>query len=489
MSSKGNKLDLKKSNLSLMNRHNSKLKMATLFALLVSTVTFNTGFANETDKEKFAKVFHVYVADTYVGSVADEATVNEIVEQKEQEASEQYEDLTIDAGADISLIPEQVFTVEANEEQTLKNLQEAITVQAKAYSLEVGETVVASVKDREEFEAVIDGLKLQFVTQNDLKELQNNATKGSVPELQKDETRLVDLTLSTPITGDEVLAEPANIVSAKKAVQLLQTGALEQEVYTVKAGDVLGSIAKAHDLTTAELLKINPTLKADTVLQIGEQVNVTVQKPFVTVKAVYEKKKVEEIDFAKIVKEDETMLKGKKVVKQEGEKGKKEVSYLITEENGVRTERIQSEADVVAEPEDRVVVVGTKVIPSVGTGTFAWPAVGGYISSNMGERWGRYHYGIDIARPTNYTIKASDNGVVKTAGKHATYGNYVVINHKNGFETLYAHLSRIDVQVGQIVEQGSALGQMGSTGRSTGTHLHFEVHKNGKEVNPLSYLD
>ena len=101
----------------------------------------------------------------------------------------------------------------------------------------------------------------------------------------------------------------------------------------------------------------------------------------------FQKKKVEEIDFAKIVKEDATMLKGKKVVKQEGEKGKKEVSYLITEENGVRTERIQSEANVVADPENRIVVVGTKVIPSVGTGTFAWPAVGGYISSNMGERW------------------------------------------------------------------------------------------------------
>lgn len=489
MSSKGNKLDLEKFKVSLMNRHTGKLKMAALFALLVSTMTFNIGFANETDKEKFAKIFHVYVADTYVGSVANEATVSEVVKKKEQEASEQYKELTIDAAADISIIPEQVFTVEANEEQTLKNLQEAITVQAQAYSLQVGETVVASVKDRAEFEAVIDGLKLQFVTQNQLKELQNNATKDSVPELQKDKTRLVDLTLSVPIEGEEVLTKPADIVSVKQAVQLLQTGALEQEVYTVKAGDVLGSIAKAHDVTTAELLKINPALTADTVLQIGEQVNVTVQKPFVTVKAVYEKKKVEEIDFAKIVKEDPTMLKGKKVVKQEGEKGKKEVSYLITEENGVRTERLQAEANVVAEPEDRVVVVGTKVIPSVGTGTFAWPAVGGYVSSNMGHRWGRYHYGIDIARPSNYTIKASDNGVVKTAGTHATYGNYVVINHKNGFESLYAHLSRIDVKVGQVLEQGSALGQMGSTGRSTGTHLHFEIHKNGTEVNPLSYLD
>ncbi|MGN7477720.1 peptidoglycan DD-metalloendopeptidase family protein [Solibacillus silvestris] len=489
MSSKGNKLDLNNLKLSLMNRHNGKLKMAAIFALLVSTVTFNLGFANETDKEKFAKIYHVYVANTYVGAVADEATINEVVQQKELEASEQYENLAIDASADLTIIPEQVFKVEANEEQTLRDLQEALTVQAQAYSLQVGETVVASLKDKAEFEAVIDGLKLQYVTQKQLNELENNSTNESLPELKKDETRLIDVDLSAPITGQEMLAKPAEIVSVQQAVQLLQTGSQQQETYTVKAGDVLGSIAKAHHLTTAQLLSLNPSLTADSVLQIDQQLNVTVEKPFVTVKAIYEKKKDEEIDFAKIVEEDETMLKGEKVVKQEGSKGKKEVSYLITEENGVRTERVQSAENVLVEPENRVVVVGTKVIPSIGTGTFAWPAFGGYISSNMGHRWGRYHYGIDIARPSNYTIKASDNGVVKTAGTHSTYGNYVVIDHNNGFETLYAHLSRIDVSVGQVLEQGSALGQMGSTGRSTGTHLHFEIHKDGAEVNPLSYLN
>lgn len=488
MSSKGNKLGLGNIKKSLMNRHNGKLKMTAIFALLVSTVTFNLGFANETDKEQFAKIFHVYVADTYIGSVADEATVEEVLLNKEREASKKYDDLKVDASAEVKIIPEQVFTVDANEEETIKSLQEALIIQAQAYSLQVEETVVASLKDKADFEAVIDGLKLQYITQYQLNKLKNNSTSDSLPELKKDETRLIDVALSAPITGQEDLAKPEEIVSVSEAVQLLQTGSKEQETYTVKSGDVLGSIASAHNLTTSQLLSLNPSLTENTLLQVGQELNVTVEKPFVTVKAVYEKKKIEEIDFAKVVEEDPTMLKGEKVVKQEGKKGEKEVSYLITEENGVRTERLQSVENVLVEPENRIVIVGTKVIPSVGTGTFAWPAVGGYVSSNMGHRWGRYHYGIDIARPSNYTIKASDNGVIKTAGSHSTYGNYVVIDHNNGFESLYAHLSRIDVSVGQVVEQGSALGQMGSTGRSTGTHLHFEIHKNGSEVNPLSYL-
>lgn len=489
MSLNSNKLDLKTMKSGLMNRHNGKLKLAAIFALIVSTVTFNLGFANETDKEEFEKIFHVYVADVYIGTVANEATVQQIVEQKEQQASEKYEDFKIDAGSDITIIPEQVFTVDANEQPTITKLQEAITVQAQAHSLQIGDTVIASLKDQNDIEAVIDGLKLQYVSQQQLDEVKSRTTSTTLPELKENETRLVDVQLSADITGEPISVAPAEIVTVQEAIQLLQTGTLETETYEVKSGDVLGSIATSHGLTTEQLLQLNPSLTGKTVLQIGQPINVTIEKPYVSVKAIFEKKTLEEIDFVKVVEEDETMLKGENVVKQEGAKGKKEVSYLITAENGQRTDRVQTEQKVLVEPENRVVVVGTKVIPSLGTGTFAWPAVGGYISSQVGPRWGRAHEGIDIARPSQYTIKASDNGVVKTAGRHVTYGNYVVINHNNGFESLYAHLSKIDVSVGQVVGQGSAIGVMGSTGRSTGTHLHFEIHKNGSVVNPLAYLN
>lgn len=121
-----------------------------------------------------------------------------------------------------------------------------------------------------------------------------------------------------------------------------------------------------------------------------------------------------------------------------------------------------------------------------------WPTVGGYISSTFGTRWGRLHKGIDIARTnrsTKPTIVAAESGTIEKAGNTGNgYGNMVIINHGNGLKTLYAHLSSFDVKVGQKVERGNKIGVMGSTGNSTGIHLHFEVHENGNPINPVPFL-
>src|SRR5690606_11808751 len=109
---------------------------------------------------------------------------------------------------------------------------------------------------------------------------------------------------------------------------------------------------------------------------------------------------------------DSSMFKGEKKVIQKGGPGEKEGSYLITEVNGKRVKQKVTEEKVLVEPKKHIEKVGTKVISSRGTGSFSWPTVGGYISSGMGPRWGSYHRGIDIARPSNYCILASDNGVV-----------------------------------------------------------------------------
>ncbi len=115
---------------------------------------------------------------------------------------------------------------------------------------------------------------------------------------------------------------------------------------------------------------------------------------------------------------------------------------------------------------------------------FIWPT-SGVIS--QGYSW--YHRAIDIANPAAPNILAADSGVVKLViYSRYGYGRHLVINHGNGYRTLYAHLSRIYVKVGQRVSQGQTLGRMGSTGHSTGTHLHFEIRRGGQRLNPLSFL-
>ncbi|WP_094676819.1 M23 family metallopeptidase [Hydrocoleum sp. CS-953] len=120
---------------------------------------------------------------------------------------------------------------------------------------------------------------------------------------------------------------------------------------------------------------------------------------------------------------------------------------------------------------------------------YSWPARGA-LTSGYGWRWGRMHRGIDIAAPTGTPIVAAAPGIVTYADWNSGgYGYLVEIQHPNGSLTVYAHNSQILVREGQKVAQGELIAKMGSTGRSTGPHLHFEIHPKGNgAVNPMAYL-
>ena len=130
-----------------------------------------------------------------------------------------------------------------------------------------------------------------------------------------------------------------------------------------------------------------------------------------------------------------------------------------------------------------------------GTGELKWPvATGGYITSGFGTRQHpvfkvyRFHSGIDIGADHGASVLAADRGIVITSAYNSSYGNYIVISHGNGMTTLYAHLSSRRVSEGAEVQKGQIIGLVGSTGVSTGPHLHFEVSVNGQKVNPERYL-
>ncbi|WP_245302932.1 M23 family metallopeptidase [Symbiobacterium terraclitae] len=120
-------------------------------------------------------------------------------------------------------------------------------------------------------------------------------------------------------------------------------------------------------------------------------------------------------------------------------------------------------------------------------GTYIWPVLAP-VSSHFGPRWGRHHNGIDLAANHGDEIRASRDGVVWLAGEVEGYGLTVVIGHDDGSRTLYAHASELLVEAGERVAQGQAIARVGSTGYSTGPHLHFEVIVDDRPVNPLDYL-
>jgi len=167
-------------------------------------------------------------------------------------------------------------------------------------------------------------------------------------------------------------------------------------------------------------------------------------------------------------------------------------------------EKEQALRALVSEEEDRIQAEINKKVEEFrkqeeaaraarGTGELVWPAQG-RISSGFGWRrhpvFGgrRHHNGIDIASPHGANVVAADRGSVIISAYSSSYGNYVVINHGNGMTTLYAHLSSRRVNVGTTVSRGQVIGLIGSTGVSTGPHLHFEVSVNGSRINPTSKL-
>jgi murein DD-endopeptidase MepM/ murein hydrolase activator NlpD len=161
---------------------------------------------------------------------------------------------------------------------------------------------------------------------------------------------------------------------------------------------------------------------------------------------------------------------------------------------GIRADRAEFVGEVEALERESAALAAqlrSAQVGSAGSGVSAsgliWP-VHGPVTSGFGRRWGRMHEGIDIAVPSGTPVVASASGTVITAGWLGGYGNLVVIDHGNGLATAYGHNSSLAVGGGQQVAQGQVIAYSGSTGHSTGPHVHFEVRVNGTPVDPLGYL-
>ncbi|TCJ01796.1 M23 family metallopeptidase [Cytobacillus praedii] len=466
-------------------------KKTAITAVAVAALSFAGGASALANGEKLTTVYYVYMNDTYIGTVSDKSVIENIVNEKLSDSKDAYKTLSLSVASEVTYVPEQVFQTNAatNDSEVAEQVVKEIGVKADASALVIDGNPVAYVENPEMAKSVLDQLKLKYVSEEQLKALEaQKASNNPLPPLKENETRLVDVRLSKEVAVSNEQIEPGKILSVADAIKLLDKGSVEEVKYKVKEGDVLGGIAHAHNLEIKQLLAINPGLTEDSLLQIDQEVNVTVLKPYVQVVVEKEYFAKEQVPFEKEVVEDSSMLKGDTKVKQEGKDGMRAATYHISEQNGqVITKKLEKE-EILQEPVKHIVVKGTKVVPSRGEGSFIWPANGGYISSKVGHRWGRMHKGIDIARPSNRTIKAADNGVIVSAGYDGSFGNKIVIDHNNGYKTIYAHLSSIDVNVGQTVSKGSKIGVMGSTGNSTGVHLHFEVYKNGELQNPLNYI-
>ena len=201
----------------------------------------------------------------------------------------------------------------------------------------------------------------------------------------------------------------------------------------------------------------------------------------------------ESVDYKTIKTKSNKYTVGTTVVTKKGVKGSAEVTYKISTYNGKVTKKTKLSSKILTNPSAQYVIVGTKRVIAAdknGNAPMVWPVKRverSFVTSYVGD--GRGHKGMDIAAPKGTPIYAAESGVVTASGWSSSgYGYRIIIKHKNGLETLYAHCSALYVKVGDGVAAGETIAAVGSTGRSTGSHLHFEVHKNGAFQNPANYI-
>ncbi|GAW93103.1 peptidase M23 [Calderihabitans maritimus] len=356
-----------------------------------------------------------------------------------------------------------------------KILRQKVELLTEAYVLYIdGEKYLAVLK-KDDITGILEEYKSRYLTGIDETDAVEEAGFKQQVEVKKEQVS-VD-TLVTPEEAREKINAPLK----------------EAQVVKVQKGDNLWLLARRYGTTVDELTRLNPDIKPER-LYPGDELVISPEKPLLDVVVNLEKTVREKIPFPTEYRKDSTMFRRERRVIRPGREGEKEVTYRIALVNGVEQNREVVAEKVIREPVSQIVKVGTKTTVSRGGRRNYGVVQGKRVSSGFGWRrnpiTGRrqFHAGVDIAASYGNGVYAYAEGKVVYAGWAGGYGKVIFIDHGNGLETRYAHLSRIYVKVGEKVRAGQRIGAVGSTGRSTGPHLHFEVRVNGRPQSPWKYL-
>ncbi|WP_051350654.1 peptidoglycan DD-metalloendopeptidase family protein [Caloramator sp. ALD01] len=445
----------------LLGKIQKKLSIASLVGVLLGL--FLSLFAVNL-QIKSNSIYMVKVLDKEIGYVKGVEVVKNVKEKIKMTDG-------IDLSRDVKVIAEKESNKHLIDEQELEvRLRKEFKLKIPVYVVKVGNNQIAVLASKRDYEALIETIKNRYIPKYD-------KTKNvEIKSFKIDENLLTTIQYV-----DAALVEDVDDVAEK-----IIKGKLIEEKYVVKQGDTIWNISLDKGISIDEIATYNPNINLDKI-KIGQEILIVRNEPFFNVEIDVNIVSDEEVPYEEKQIYDKTMNKGKKIVKEEGKNGLAEVTKNIKIVNGDVVEETIVSSKLIEEPKNSVVVIGTKQSQLVATGMFIRPSRG-YISSYFGRRWGRMHQGVDLAGPTGTPIYAADTGKVVFAGWMGTYGKCIMIDHGNGYRTVYGHASKLYVSEGTRVTKGQLIAAVGSTGRSTGPHLHFEIRKNGVPQNPLKYI-
>lgn len=349
------------------------------------------------------------------------------------------------------------------------------------------------LKKEPAYQFIVDGeVWFTVVDHKALQEMITDYQKQFLANVDPDaEIKKVSFVQDVQVVPTEVRKDQLDSIEyARERIYAVEDEAVE---ITIKKGDNFWNLARTYKITVADLEILNPEVDPHRIYP-GDKLVVSPFDPVLDVLIELENTVVEAIPFAIQYQKNNNMFTHEKKIIRSGVEGEKEVVYHITLRNGYQHTLDAIKETTLKEPTNAVVRIGTRTTVSRGGRVNYGVVQGKRISSAYGWRihpitgQRRFHDGLDITANHGNAVYAYTDGRVIQAGWNGGYGNCILIDHGNGLRTRYAHLSRINVKVGQQVKVGQRIGAVGSTGNSTGPHLHFEVIKNGKTQNPLNYL-
>lgn len=422
-------------------------------------------------------VYRIYINDEVVGLINNKEEYDTFIENHMKELLQQYPDQVIYAPTNVRVEEEvTLLPVDSIDNQAvLSQVAEKADFKTSTNVVTIGEQKFA-VKDTAVVESTLMDLMKYYTGTENLAKIMD--TENPIQALSETGSQYIGAKVVEPVKVESSYAAPDEVLTTDQMRRMMLYGQKEpQQTVTFGEDSSLWYIARDYGLTEEELILLNPQVEG---LKWGEllgmELDVTPLNPIIHVQTEQEKVNVAPISYETEYIDDETMLKGQTKVTQTGQNGEFLTRTKVEYVNGEQTNSTVVEETQLSEPVKEVIIRGTKVVSGVGTGNWVWPTTSRNVT--CGYLCYSGHYAIDISASTGQSVYAADNGVVVSASYNAAYGNVILINHKNGYYTRYAHLNSMNVKAGDIVEAGQLIGGAGNTGNSTGTHLHFEIRTN-----------
>ena len=439
----------------------------------------------------------IYTDGKLIGVVSDLDYLKSLIGEEYHAYEHDFPDTELGLGDDVYVVEEKSYAVFANiDDEIMEYLRNnnLLGVKTTAIEFSTGQDVyeIIYVRDYKDFANALQKFYTNFISEEALQKLMRMENIPSPTELGSVETSVL---LEENINTTEAIVSPDEIFTTEEEIYnfLCYGRNTDREYYTVKEGDTLSGVGYYFgDMSAKQITMLNPDIlySENQVIVPGMQLNVTYYTSPITIEVTRERLSQQFVapETPEYI-EDENLERGKYEIRVQEETGIKNVLYKEKWTNGVlETGELLSE-NVIKQPKQGVIAVGTKQVIMIGTGNYIWPVDNPHIVCH----WGCYlgHTGTDFTnRYEKYApIYAVDSGVVDQVGYKDDMGYYIIINHQNGVRTMYMHFNQpAYFSAGDNVHRGDVIGQMGSTGRSTGVHLHLTFEVNGVRVNACNYL-